>query len=139
MRRNVYESEDVRNVHEYEDVRNVHKYEDEEEDESSSRLKLRFNDDENDNIAVPDNTDEMFETLYAHETLYHDITTPRDATPVRSTSLWADDSQARQNEASAGVDEISTMNPAGPVAPLPRNSVDPRRESLVQIGRNTAA
>ena len=32
--------------------RNVHKY-------------------ENDNIAVPNNTDEMFETLYAHETLYH--------------------------------------------------------------------
>ena len=109
-----------RNVYEYEDVRNVHKYEDEEEDESSSRLKLRFNDDENDNIAVPDNTDEMFETLYAHETLYHDITTPRVATPVRSTSLWADDSQTRQNEASTGVDEISTMNPAGPVAPMPR-------------------
>ena len=88
---------------------------------------------------MPDNTDEMFETLYAHETLYHDITTPRDATPVLSTSPWADDSQARQNEALAGVDEISTMNPAGPVALLTRNSVDPRRESLVQIGRNTAA
>ena len=86
-----------------------------------------------------DNTDEMFETLYAHETLYHDTATPRDATPVPSTSPWADDSQARQNEASAGVDEISTMNPAGPVAPLPRNSVDPRRELLVQIGRDTAA
>ena len=82
-----------------------------------------------------DNTDEMFETLYAHET-YHDITTPRP--PARSASPWADDSQARQNEASAGVYEISTMNPAGPVALLPRNSVDPRRESLVQIGRESS-
>ena len=86
-----------RNVYEYEDVRNVHY-----------------------NIAVPNITDEMFETLYEHETLYHNTTMPRVATPVRSTSLWADDSQARQNEASAGVDEISTMNPAGPVAPMPR-------------------
>ena len=85
-----------------------------------------------------DNTDEMFETLYAHETLYHDTATPRDATPVLSASPLADDSQARQNEASAGVDEFSTMNPAGPVALLPRNSVDPRRELLVQIGRDTA-
>ena len=76
-----------RNVYEYEDVRNVHY-----------------------NIAVPNITDEMFETLYAHETLYHDSTImPRVATPVPSTSPWADDSQARQNEASAGLDEISTM------------------------------
>ena len=74
-----------RNVYEYEDVRNVHY-----------------------NIAVPNNTDEMFETLYKHEILYHDTITPRDATPVQSTSLWADDSQARQNEASTGVYEIST-------------------------------
>ena len=80
-----------RNVYEYEDVRNVHKY-------------------ENEKITVPNNTDQMFEMLYAHETLYHDSTTmPRVATPVPSTSPWADDSQARQNEASAGMDEISTI------------------------------
>ena len=84
-------------------------------------MKLRFNNDENDSIAVPNNTDEMFETLYAHETLYHDSITPSDATPVRSTGLWADDNQTSQGEASTGVDEISTMNPAGPVAPHLRN------------------
>ena len=61
-----------------------------------------------------DNTDEMFETLYAHETVYQDMTTSRNAKPVPSTSPWEDDSQARQNEASVGVDEISKMNPEGP-------------------------
>ena len=62
-----------RNVYDYEDVRNVHKYE-----------------------TVPNNTDELFETLYEHEILYHDTTTPRNAIPVQSTNLWADDSQTRQ-------------------------------------------
>ena len=62
-----------RNVYEYEDVRNVHN-----------------------NIAVPNNTDEMFETLYKHEILYHITTTPRDAKPEQSTSLGADDSQTRR-------------------------------------------
>ena len=54
-----------RNVYEYEDVRNVHY-----------------------NIAVPNITDEMFETLYAHETLYHDMTTmPRVANLCRRPVL----------------------------------------------------
>ena len=66
-----------RNVYEYEDVRNVHKSEDY-------------------NIAVQNITDEMFETLYKHEILYHISITPRDATLVRSTRLWADDSQTMQ-------------------------------------------
>ena len=51
---------------------------------------------ENNNIAVPNNTDELFETLHVNETLYHDTTKPRDAIPVQSTSLWADDSQTSQ-------------------------------------------
>ena len=83
--------------------------------------------------------DEMYETLYANETEYHDMTTPRDAEPLQSTSLWADDSQARQLEAPVAVEEVSKMSPTGPVAQPPRNSVDTRREPSVQMGREVPA
>ena len=69
-----------------------------------------------------DNIDEMYETLYANQTFYQDMTTSRNAIPVPSTSPWEVDSQGRQNEASVGVDEISKVYPEGP--------------SLVQIGKD---
>ena len=57
-------------------------------------------------IQCRTNTDEMFRTLHKQESVYQDMTTSRNAKPVPSTSPWEDDSQARQNEASVGVDEL---------------------------------
>ena len=69
-----------------------------------------------------DNIDEMYETLYANETFYQDMSTSRNAIPGSSTSPWEVDSQGRQNEASVGVEEISKIIPQGP--------------SMVQIGKD---
>ena len=59
-----------------------------------------------------DNIDEMYETLYANESFYQDMSTSRNAILGPSTSPREVDSQEGQNDATVGVEENSKKYPA---------------------------